>query len=265
MNSGETKKIYLVISAVVVFLLLILVAYFYVYSNYLSESGSIRVNKENILNGNSINILELQSNSALTASDNLENCKNNPESEFENSKASSQEQEYVFYASFLAFARRSSLICEKTSSAKDSNGMTCAERYLMFTTFLSGNPECDKISNKELSISCSANKEKKEVLCDQISDVLKRTICQAIASEDEKKCYTLSSDQIGNCLNSFLVTKALKKNDIGVCDQIDILVQGGSFEKGYCKIALSQDPQKEWNDLYIKEVCLKKNSQDVIQ
>ncbi len=239
-----------------VVLLLASVAYFYTYPNYLANNELAMVEEEVDINESNIE--------SKTPTADFESCQKDPESDFRKSDASTPE--HVFYAGFLSLAKKSLSVCDEVGVMKDSNGFTCAEKYLLISVLsLNSGLDCSQISNKELSISCFANQKKDQALCEQISDLPKKIICQAIASDEKSKCEGLSEDQSVNCSNSFTLVKALSKNDANLCEQINNSVKGGAYEKAYCRISLGQNPQKEWNDFYVNEVCLKKFIESVIE
>ncbi|NTV40869.1 MAG: hypothetical protein HGA61_01180 [Candidatus Moranbacteria bacterium] len=260
MNLGKTKRIYIFALLISIVLLLASVAYFYTYPNYLANKDLVMTEKGKGINEKDIKSEDEKPGSLIA---DFESCQKDPESYFRKSNASTAEN--VFYASFLSLAKKSSSVCDEFGVAKDNNGFSCIEKYLLISALSpDSGSDCSQISNKELSISCSASQKKDQAVCEQIPDLSKRTICQAIASDEKGKCEGLSADQAGSCLNSFILVKALNKKDANLCEQINSSVKGGVYEKAYCKIAVGKNPQNEWNDFYVNEVCLKKFVESVV-
>ena len=186
----------------------------------------------------------------------IEGCQKDPEADFKSEQASIPD--HVLNAGFLALAKKDIAVCASTGSTKDSNGSTCEDKYVLLTTLSTVGSDCGKIANRDLSISCSANQKKDSAVCSQISDAGRKTVCEAVVSGDAGKCDALPADQKGSCSNTVVFVKALNSHDVNVCGQIDASIAGGIFDRTYCKIVLSQDSQKAWNEYYSNSVCVRK-------
>ncbi len=186
----------------------------------------------------------------------FEGCQNDPEADFKSEQTSIPD--HVLNAGFLALAKKDVAVCASTGSTKDSDGSTCEDKYVLLTTLSTVGSDCGKIANGDLSISCSANQKKDSAVCAQISDAGRKTVCEAVVSGDAGKCDGLPADQKGSCSNTVVFVKALNSHDVNVCGQIAVTVSGGIFDRTYCKIVLSQDSQKAWNEYYSNSVCVRK-------
>jgi hypothetical protein len=192
----------------------------------------------------------------------LANCQKDPEADFNNEKGVSH-PDRVFITGLLALAKKDVAICASTGSAKDDNGSTCEENYVLMTTLSTTGSDCGKIANKDLSLSCSANRKKDPSICSQIPDTTMKTICEAATSGDTGTCSTLPADQKSDCANTVTFVKSLNGHDANACDKIDIAVAGGRFDKAYCTIVLGPNPKKAWDDYYANTVCLQRYSNNV--
>jgi hypothetical protein len=262
MDSEKTKRIYIAVFIIALLISLGLIFSFLIYPNFIqkeiiTENNNVQdtVITPGIVNPESVAGEQQYDLVAGATLNDLENCQADPEGTFKRENVSSPR--YVFFAGFLALAKKDLAVCAQTGSDKDNDGFTCAERYLLGTTLVDSNGNCANIVNKELSISCQAIQKKDVAMCAQISDVVKKATCEAIVIGDKAKCSGATAEQAGKCANTVSLVGALSGHELSLCEQISDSFQGGSLEKAYCKIALAQNSQKEWNAFYVNEVCLK--------
>ncbi len=262
MPSEKTKRIYIVVFIIALLISLGLFFYFLIYPNFvqkeiITENNNVQntVITPDVVNSGSVDGEQQYDLVAGATLNDLENCQADPEGTFKREKVSSPR--HVFFAGFLALAKKDLAVCAETGSNKDSDGFTCAERYLLGTTLMDSKGNCANIVNKELSLSCQAIQKKDAAVCAQVSDIVKKATCEAIATGDNTKCSGATTEQAGKCANTVSLVGALNGHDLNLCEQISNSFQGGSLEKAYCKIALAQNSQKEWNIFYVNEVCLK--------
>jgi len=271
MNFGKTKRTQLVILSIPLALFLILISSFYIYPRFFQKKIA-RVPAETEQSApaspdafQGAIMPQATSPAADTREEmrrdgvNFEYCKNDPEEHYKREEATSPH--HLLYATLLAIAKRDESVCAAIDSGKDADGVTCNDKYALMMAVTDG--DCGKIRNKDIALLCDASQKNDVSLCAPGSDETGKKTCEASVSGSESGCDGLPGDQKGICMNNFFFGKALRSHDAGVCDKIDVSSQTGAVDDMYCRVVAGEDPQKEWNDIYVNSACYAKYAKSV--
>jgi len=196
-------------------------------------------------------------------SDRFEACQKNPEDDF--SKDNGNYYRAGLVAGMKALANRDISLCDKYLK-KQEDKLICSDLYYVFTRNIenSDGSECNKIKDKEMAIFCKINSKIADFsICASMIADYNKAYCKAITAGDENICAVLSPEDKGQCEDNFFLTRAFQEKNLALCDKIKIDNRGGGYNKAYCKIILSSEPQKEWNSFYANNVCISRYAIEV--
>jgi len=258
MDSEKTKRIYIIILIIALFASLAVIFYFLIYPNFLKEKI---VENGVVPEQTSLEIKNEKRSSAITTQDSetlakgsvlvdFENCQKNPMEYFKKEDASIGG--HIATTALLAFAKKDQSVCSGSELGGEGSLLSkkCNNIFALMTA-MAANGDCGKISDNDSSITCRANQGQDLSICAQLLDNDKKILCEAVVTGDNNKCKTILDNQRNDCNTKVILIKAFNTHDISLCDSIS------SDDVGYCRIALSQDPQQEWNDFYAKNICVK--------